>query len=39
MSKYLLAVLLLTACAPGTVRDDCTDGATWRENCDRAHPR
>ena len=35
MTRLTLAALLLTACAPGTVRDDCTDGATWRDTCSR----
>lgn len=38
-SMTIAVSLVLSACAPGVVRDDCTDGATWREACDRAHPR
>ena len=37
MTRLALAALLLSACVPTVVRQDCTDGATWRENCDRPH--
>ncbi len=30
-----LAVVILVACAPAVDRADCTDGATWRDNCTR----
>ena len=31
----LITALLLAACVPTVDRADCTDGATWRDNCDR----
>lgn len=30
-----LAALILAACVPAVDRADCTDGATWRDACDR----
>ena len=30
-----LAALILAACVPAVDRADCTDGATWRDNCAR----
>ena len=35
MTRLTLAAILLAACVPATDRADCTDGATWRDNCDR----
>ena len=31
----LITAILLSACVPTVDRADCTDGATWRDNCDR----
>mgnify|MGYP003519884686 FL=1 len=31
----LITALLLAACVPAVDRADCTDGATWRDACDR----
>ncbi|MDQ5977254.1 MAG: hypothetical protein QG602_226 [Verrucomicrobiota bacterium] len=31
----LITAILLSACVPTVDRADCTDGATWRDACDR----
>ena len=31
----LITAILLSACVPTVDRADCTDGATWRDTCDR----
>ena len=31
----LITALFLAACVPTVDRADCTDGATWRDTCDR----
>lgn len=35
--SVVFAALLLAACVPAQIQshDDCTDGETWRDNCDR----
>ena len=37
LAAVILAAFALTACVPAQIqsRDDCTDGATWRDNCTR----
>lgn len=35
MTRLALAALLLAGCVPAVDRQDCTDGAAWRDNCDR----
>jgi hypothetical protein len=35
MTRLTLAALLLAGCVPTVARQDCVDGAIWRENCDR----
>ena len=33
--SVVFAALILAACVPTVDRADCTDGATWRDNCTR----
>lgn len=35
MTRLALAALLLAGCVSAVDRQDCTDGATWRDNCTR----
>ena len=35
MTRPILAAIFLAACVPTVDRADCTDGATWRDNCTR----
>lgn len=35
MTRPILAAIFLAACVPAVDRADCTDGATWRDACDR----
>ncbi len=37
MTRLTFAALLLAACVPAIDRQDCTDGAVWRDACGRPH--